>query len=284
MNYSLYKERYNLNVIGESDIEFLIEKDGYIYRCAKGSVSKFTFGIQSMISSSYLKYLNDNIFKETLLEAIELEGTKIVVLNKETAQFCRVQKYSPNIETILNLTTKKSKYLQKIKDSLGNFYTYEKCNPISSRDKVIITCPIHGDFEVSVSNAVHNHSGCPECALEYKGYSRHIFKKQCSKNNGIGKLYIVKLKSEIEGEFLKVGITSHKNINTRLIQIPRIYSIEVIDVFEGDASKIYNLEKLIHKQFRPIRKMPLVYFNGRTECYPAEIYENISEFIGNKLK
>lgn len=43
MNYSLYKERYNLNVIGESDIEFLIEKDGYIYRCAKGSVSKFTF-------------------------------------------------------------------------------------------------------------------------------------------------------------------------------------------------------------------------------------------------
>lgn len=284
MNYNLYKERYNFNVIGESDQEFLIEKDSYVYRCVKGSISRFTYGVQSMTSSSYLRYLNREVFSETPLEALELEGTKIIVLNKETAQFCRVQKYSPDIKTILSLTTKKNKYLQKIKDSLGNFYNYEKCNPLSTKDKVIITCPIHGDFEVSVSNAIYKHSGCPECALEYKGYSRHIFKKQCSKNDGKGKLYIVKLTSEVEGEFLKVGITSHKEISTRLAQIPKIYSTKILNIFEGDAVKIYNLEKSIHKHFRPIRKMPLVYFNGRTECYPLEIYENISEFIGNKLK
>lgn len=43
------------------------------------------------------------------------------------------------------------------------FYTYDKVNYKNSHSKVIITCPIHGDFEQS-PNAHLRGQGCPKCS------------------------------------------------------------------------------------------------------------------------
>jgi hypothetical protein len=48
----------------------------------------------------------------------------------------------------------------------NNFYNYDKSNYINNRTKVIITCPIHGDFN-SVPLHHLNGIGCSKCAGNY---------------------------------------------------------------------------------------------------------------------
>lgn len=45
----------------------------------------------------------------------------------------------------------------------GGFYQYDKVNYINSHEKVIITCPTHGDFS-QTPNAHLSGQGCPKCA------------------------------------------------------------------------------------------------------------------------
>ena len=38
-------------------------------------------------------------------------------------------------------------FIQKSKERFGNIYSYEKTKLVNTTTNVIITCPIHGDFE-----------------------------------------------------------------------------------------------------------------------------------------
>ena len=55
------------------------------------------------------------------------------------------------------------KYIEKAKIIHNNFYTYEKTNPKTCKDKCIVTCPIHGDFLTTLDNHVNGKTGCPAC-------------------------------------------------------------------------------------------------------------------------
>lgn len=46
-------------------------------------------------------------------------------------------------------------------------YTYEHLDTFNRKQntKIVITCPKHGDFEVTVSNFVSGKSGCPKCKI-----------------------------------------------------------------------------------------------------------------------
>ena len=44
----------------------------------------------------------------------------------------------------------------------NNFYHYQKTNYVSTHKNIIVTCPIHGDFEITPANHLHGH-GCPIC-------------------------------------------------------------------------------------------------------------------------
>ena len=60
-------------------------------------------------------------------------------------------------------------FIRKAVEIHGNKYNYEKVNYISNHKKVIITCPIHGDFEQTPANHTHksNPQGCPKCSGRY---------------------------------------------------------------------------------------------------------------------
>lgn len=47
----------------------------------------------------------------------------------------------------------------------NNKYNYDKVEYIKSCEKVIITCPIHGNFTQSPNNHLKNR-GCPTCGKE----------------------------------------------------------------------------------------------------------------------
>ena len=48
----------------------------------------------------------------------------------------------------------------------SNFYNYSKTNYINNKTKVIITCPIHGDFEQAPANHLGG-QGCRKCKIEF---------------------------------------------------------------------------------------------------------------------
>jgi len=65
------------------------------------------------------------------------------------------------------------KFIEKAKEVHGGYYSYDKTVYIRSKQKVIITCPEHGDFEMTPNNHVSNRMGCRQC-----GYKRERQVKQ----------------------------------------------------------------------------------------------------------
>ncbi len=63
------------------------------------------------------------------------------------------------------MSSKFQNFLNKANRIHNNFYTYDKVNYTNARTKVIITCPIHGDFE----QLPYNHligKGCNKCSID----------------------------------------------------------------------------------------------------------------------
>ena len=58
------------------------------------------------------------------------------------------------------LTTEE--FISKASYVHNNYFSYEKCNYTGSNNKVIVTCPIHGDFEVKANNHL-NGANCKKC-------------------------------------------------------------------------------------------------------------------------
>ena len=56
-------------------------------------------------------------------------------------------------------------FIFKSKKIHGDTYDYKKTDYQIGRDKVVITCPIHGDFECFPSNHLSKKRGCPHCTL-----------------------------------------------------------------------------------------------------------------------
>jgi len=53
--------------------------------------------------------------------------------------------------------------IKKSNDVHNNFYSYNKSIYINNSTKMIVTCPIHGDFNVTPNNHISKKSGCPKC-------------------------------------------------------------------------------------------------------------------------
>lgn len=278
-------KKYGINILSESNGRIIYELNGYVFNIIKANISKIHLDNPFfMINSSYVRYLNNTVFKDTVIKAVEVEGDNILYVNTETFEHASTHKNNINIETMISITTKSNKYRDEIIKIHEDKYNYDQCWPESITEKVELECPLHGKFYASVSNIIYNHSGCPYCANELKGYSRHVFIKSCIKNNnGNGTLYLAKIKNNKE-EFLKIGITSYPNIENRFKEIRRLYS-DVIPILEINSKPetVYNLEHYIHRCFADKKYLPLLEFNGRQECYSVDILEKLIEIISKKL-
>ena len=59
------------------------------------------------------------------------------------------------------LTTEE--FIERAKSVYGDKYDYSKTEYKGIYDKVIIICPIHGEFETSPNNFLNQHKGCNKC-------------------------------------------------------------------------------------------------------------------------
>jgi len=66
-------------------------------------------------------------------------------------------------------------FIERAKKIHGDKYDYSKTNFIGKKYKVIITCPIHGDFEQLPLNHLKGY-GCPECGRHFGKQEKAVLK------------------------------------------------------------------------------------------------------------
>ncbi len=72
------------------------------------------------------------------------------------------------------LTNNTEQFIIKANQIHNHKYNYSKTNYKNSRTKIIITCPIHGDFKQTPENHKNRQSGCPKCANNQSKYEKEI--------------------------------------------------------------------------------------------------------------
>lgn len=130
---------------------------------------------QRMSSAEFISRaakLHNNAFDYSKIDLSEGTATKITIVCKVHGEFhqiasehlagkgCRKCSTLKNSE---NLRLTQEEAISKFKAVHGDFYSYTKVIYGMKTDKVVITCPDHGDFEQQPDNH-WNGQDCPQCA------------------------------------------------------------------------------------------------------------------------
>jgi len=115
-----------------------------------------------------------------------------------------------NISKVHSLTN--NEFLEKCKLRHADFYDYSKTLYISAKHRVVVTCPLHGDFNVFAWNH-HKGSGCPACT------KKRVYDMSCLGVSGFlkkaeeihGDLYDYSLIKEYIGYKTKLPIICRKH-------------------------------------------------------------------------
>ena len=154
----------------------------------------------------------------------------------------------PSLATAIDKT---DGFIKKARLVHGDKYDYFKVNYINDRTKVIITCPLHGDFAQTPSNHLRR-EGCHFCGREsmrlnraHNGFTKTQWINHCNETNKIPKLYVINCYNDNES-FIKIGITTYE-LKDRFVGINMPYEYEVISEEFGTHEEIYKKEKYLHK-------------------------------------
>lgn len=165
----------------------------------------------------------------------------------------------------ITCSTNKTKYFIFLANKIhNNLYSYKKSIYRHDKEKLIVTCKIHGDFYPQPSNHL-NGSGCPHCKT--KGYTKSEWIKFCNKNNyNESTLYLINCFNKDES-FLKIGITN-KSVKDRFCNKQLMpYNYSILKEIKGSPEYIFRLEKRIHSRFLNQKYIPKIKFSGYTECF-----------------
>ena len=184
-------------------------------------------------------------------------------------------------------------FISKASAVHNNKYFYNNVKYISSLDKVIITCPIHGDFEQLPKIHVRG-NGCPKCgiaAIQLKtttnpvGWSYSQWEQAGYKSNVFSgfNLYVLRCSNtKTDEQFIKIGKT-FKTIEKRFAgKTAMPYTYEVVLQLYGDARHISRLEDALKKELKPYAYTPTIPFHGRYECYTVDIIDLVTNTISSK--
>jgi hypothetical protein len=163
---------------------------------------------------------------------------------------------------------------------IHNFkYNYDKCIYVNENSKLIITCPIHGDFEQIAANHLKSR-GCKKCGniatsnyqkINPNGWKLEYWENKAkqSKTFDSFKIYLIKCWND-EEKFYKIGRT-YTNIFNRFRNknfLP--YNYEIIKEIIGEADYIYKTEHILKNKFKELKYIPNIKFDGMQECFKID--------------
>lgn len=158
-------------------------------------------------------------------------------------------------------------FINRSNEVHGSKYHYHKTSYDINRNKVTITCNIHGDFEQSPKAHLIG-AGCPAC--NSTGFI----------SNKPANFYIA-----TNGYLTKVGITNkHPNIRLENVNKSSKSKFELVEYFNfEDGSQALALETLMLKNLRATYEQCPTWFDGSSECFinvsPDFISNNVSKFL-----
>lgn len=205
-----------------------------------------------------------NINVRRHLEGYECRYCKGTMIDKTVTQ-PRIAKERKKMDVICNRNRGLSTFIEKAKSIHGNRYDYSKFNYITCKDKSIITCNIHGDFEQNADSHINARSGCPHCGSGGT-YSEWYFRDNPEMKDVSGVLYLIEMSSDTE-IFLKIGIIE-KDANKRFASPSKNggYKCRIILQRDMNMYEAWKLEQKILSNFKDDRYSPSVCFPGHTEC------------------
>ena len=177
----------------------------------------------------------------------------------------------------------KEEFIEKSNGVHNDWYNYSKVKYKHSKEKVTITCPVHGDFE---QKPIYHLSGrgCPECAKENSGFwnPEYIRKYHQDKLNNPCTLYVLECYSDNES-FIKIGITT-KTIAERYHHESLLNGYQYNTLFEHHSTLICcsEMEQEVLQSFKGCQHTPLYKFEGSTECLEYEVLDDILSIIKQK--
>ncbi len=151
-------------------------------------------------------------------------------------------------------------FITKAIEVHGDRYLYHNTNYVTAKEKLIITCPIHGDFEQLASGHLSGY-GCSKCTNYGKG--RVSPTSACT-------LYYFKI---VGTDLHKLGITTreiHNRYRSKfdLEQIDMVFTLEF-----SSGSDAYTIEQALFKQFSSSRYYgERVLSSGNTEIFITDIF------------
>lgn len=184
-----------------------------------------------------------------------------------------------------NQTSNTNDFIKKAKRKHKSKYNYSKVKYLSNREKVIITCPTHGDFKQTPNNHLSG-SGCRKCGARYKGwsFSEWYNSAQTSKHFDSFKVYLLDVKGENE-RFFKIGLT-YRRVSVRFDSEECLpYSYKIINIKESTgrtdkvgAKRIFDMEKRFKRMYIKSQYIPSIEFGGMYECFEANQRRPLSAY------
>lgn len=172
--------------------------------------------------------------------------------------------------------------VSRFKSKHGDRYDYSKTDYSGVAHGLLkITCKDHGDFVQSYANHFHGGRGCPECAREFSPRLKKGFLKSYQAK-GYASLYLIRCFGD-EEEFYKIGITT-KKVKARFAGKEAMpYAYEVIHLHVSDGESIWDLERILHREYSQVKYIPSLPFGGMHECFreiDIQEYAKILSIIG----
>lgn len=162
-------------------------------------------------------------------------------------------------------------------------YAYGNTVVIHSKENIVVTCPIHGDFNVIPNNHLRDSGGCMKCRNKRLqenapvwSYTKWEESGKASKLFDSFKLYVVECWKDSE-HFIKIGKT-YTSIHKRLgFHLP--YEYKVLYSIEGSPKFISELEHSLHMLNKDFKHLPTTSFGGMHECFSI----NIKKYVEDQL-
>ena len=176
--------------------------------------------------------------------------------------------------------TKKSntnEWIEKAKYVHNNYFSYEKSEYKGSNNKIIVTCPVHGDFEVKANNHLNGYN-CKKCQLEG---IKHNITKLPKTNSSTKKLtndtFIFRAKMiHPNFDFSKCNYINHKTHVTIICPIHGEFKISPLKLLKGQGCAMCsNNKKLTTEEFIERSKLihgDLFYYN---KCEYISTHKNV---------
>lgn len=185
----------------------------------------------------------------------------------------------------IKLSHSKEIFIEKANEVHNNFYSYDNVDYKGSRQKVFITCPVHGDFQVIPATHLSGNI-CRKCANlkiskrlkeNPNGWNCTNWEKAAlrSKYFDSYKVYIIECYNN-EEKFIKIGRTFN-TIERRFLtkeNMPYNYIVLKTILFEI-PSGAFKEEMELKRKFKEFKYLPNIEFGGKHECFNILIKNKI---------